>query len=59
MSFLPEQRFGSQWPRSQQAALKGGLERPDVGLVADEGSQEFWSSASLFLGGPLRFASLG
>lgn len=25
MSFLPEQRFGSQWPRSQQAALYCGL----------------------------------
>lgn len=26
MSFFPEQRLGSQWPRSQHAALKEGRE---------------------------------
>lgn len=34
MSFLPEQRLGSQWPRSQQAALKAGRERV---VVEEEG----------------------
>lgn len=45
MSFLPEQRFGSQWPRSQQAALKEGRE--------EEGESPVASGSRLVLrGGP-------
>lgn len=36
MSFLPEHRLGSQWPRSQQAALKEGREEEESPMVASE-----------------------
>ena len=34
---FPEHRFGSQWPRSQQAALNGGLEEVDEFSLSPRG----------------------
>lgn len=50
MSRLPEQRFGSQWPRSQQAALKAGGERPEADAPASSLSEVGFGFG--FRGGP-------